>query len=170
MALVALFTFLQLSQMASVIEDIWISYLLLHSICCDFLFWLKYPKKKNHSFTKAHLWKGGNIVLLWMFFNATPKLGSGRSLKYSCTVESKYLWWAFHTLYTPIRMRVKKANNLVNPVKGSWGPPRVLEPHFEICWVGLSTWVQFPFPLLPVCVSLERSLCLSMPVSSSIKW
>lgn len=38
------FTFLQISLIVDLIEDRF-SYLLMHSICCDMLRWLKYIKK-----------------------------------------------------------------------------------------------------------------------------
>ena len=38
-----------------------------------------------------------------------------------------------HPLYSCENESEKKANNLVNFVKGSWGPPEILGAHFENC-------------------------------------
>ena len=43
------------------------SYLFLHSICCDMLFWLKYMKKTQHH-TDMWLEKGRRIFLKFSLF------------------------------------------------------------------------------------------------------
>lgn len=74
------------------------SCLLLPSVPCDILFWLKYLQK-------TWLLEGAR---LWVTFNAKPELASRSFLKLICNLESKIPVDELFKLYTHVRMRVKK--------------------------------------------------------------
>ena len=91
--------------------------LLLLSVRRDSLFWLNYLQKLG--FTKACGCKGEKTVMLGVFLSAVPKVTSGRLVAMRNLPTYR---WTFQTLYTHVRMKVKKGNYLVNILKGSRGP------------------------------------------------